>query len=181
MHRHSIIYDTDLVIQSILEGKKTLVYKGVKVSIGGNRLKTYTKGLDCVSCGLVGKHFAIEKHRKQDKRWHLNLYSLSKRGNEIMMTSDHIIPRCKGGRNDIGNRQPMCKKCNGTKSHYDTVEEGKVHRKQSEHIRRHKKLEKFPSTLKFIMDKINSGDKEKDWDIVLSALLRKNKSIDIKI
>jgi 5-methylcytosine-specific restriction endonuclease McrA len=44
----------------------------------------------------------------------LNLYAI-KDGLEVLMTSDHIIPRSKGGPTILENLQPMCHICNGRK------------------------------------------------------------------
>jgi 5-methylcytosine-specific restriction endonuclease McrA len=33
-----------------------------------------------------------------------------------ILVADHVIPLARGGRNDIANIQPLCKKCNGIKS-----------------------------------------------------------------
>lgn len=96
------------------------VLGGTTVGLNSIRLYTYKRyGVICVSCGLVGSFFAVERQYdfKKDKPhgvFHLNLYAIDD-GEEVMMTSDHIIPKSKGGSNAVVNRQPMCIKCNGKK------------------------------------------------------------------
>lgn len=68
----------------------------------------FTKGCRCVKCGIEGKYFVKEKHLK-DISFHLNLYAIDENEKEILMTKDHIIPKSKGGANDISNYQTMCK------------------------------------------------------------------------
>ncbi len=87
------------------------------------RYKVYAqKGVTCVTCGLKATHFALERDRIKSERaqktpfdnvypWHLNLYA-QKDDKEILMTIDHIIPKSKGGTNDMANLQPMCCHCN---------------------------------------------------------------------
>lgn len=86
-------------------------------SIKGNsqRYQTFfTKGCKCVVCGIEGKFFAKEKFVDQST-YHLNLYAVDDNGDEILMTKDHIMPHSKGGIDDIGNYQTMCKLCNEAK------------------------------------------------------------------
>jgi 5-methylcytosine-specific restriction endonuclease McrA len=80
-----------------------------------NRLLTFIKGTACVSCGIEGVFFAKEKHEQNHPRWHLNLYAVRPGGKEIMMTSDHVWPKSKGGSGSLANRQPMCYRCNTKK------------------------------------------------------------------
>lgn len=40
---------------------------------------------------------------------------IDENGKEVLMTKDHIIPKSKGGANDISNYQTMCKRCNEAK------------------------------------------------------------------
>lgn len=40
---------------------------------------------------------------------------IDENGKEVLMTKDHVIPKSKGGANDISNYQTMCKRCNEAK------------------------------------------------------------------
>ena len=74
----------------------------------------FTKGCKCIKCGIEGKYFAKERYVDQST-YHLNLYAVNDNGEEVLMTKDHIIPRSKGGIDDINNYQTMCKLCNEAK------------------------------------------------------------------
>lgn len=100
------------------EGRHTFIANGKKINIGMRslRYKTFTKlGTVCVSCGVEGAFYAIEKDKGKGSNYHLNLYAIKENGTEILMTRDHIIPKSKGGKNHISNMQPMCCKCNEKK------------------------------------------------------------------
>jgi len=86
------------------------------------RLRVFKqKGLKCVSCGITGTFFALEKHHKQNSDrpkagWHYNLYADLPGGGTRLMTVDHIVPISRGGsKKGMYNLQPMCAKCNGKK------------------------------------------------------------------
>ena len=90
-------------------------FDGDLIKGNSQRYQTFfTKGCKCVVCGIEGKYFAKERHL-QDKTYHLNLYAVDDNGEEILMTKDHILPRSKGGIDDISNYQTMCKLCNEAK------------------------------------------------------------------
>lgn len=99
----------------LIAHEEPLVINDVKIKVSGPRLRTYLKGTDCVQCGLKGAFFAAEATRPQFTNFHLNLYALNQHGHEVMMTSDHIHPKSKGGLGGLSNRQPMCIHCNEKK------------------------------------------------------------------
>ena len=70
--------------------------------------------LECVSCGLLATHFAIEKvaaTKRWPESWALNLYG-PPHGKQTYFTQDHIVPKSKGGASDLTNQQVMCWPCN---------------------------------------------------------------------
>lgn len=91
---------------------------GVRVKMTSARLRLFaTKGIRCIACGLEGKYFALEKHQKADtEKYHLNLYGKNCYGEEVMLTQDHVVPKSKGGSNDLSNLQVLCEHCNVRKS-----------------------------------------------------------------
>lgn len=89
---------------------------GDLIKVTSKRLQTfYITGTKCVKCGLEAKYFIKEKSRP-DEPYHLNLYGVNKYGDEVLFTKDHIMPKSKGGKDDITNFQTMCKTCNFDKS-----------------------------------------------------------------
>jgi 5-methylcytosine-specific restriction endonuclease McrA len=110
-------YDIGYILRNIYFGSPPLECewreKKFQVITSCNRLLTYTKGITCMHCELIGKFFSLDRYKKESP--HFNLYGIDKDGEEIMMTSDHIIPRSKGGGNGLKNRQCLCEKCNSAK------------------------------------------------------------------
>jgi hypothetical protein len=93
-------------------------FDGDMIHMASDRYKTFLlKGTTCISCGLKASYFAKEKdiHISNGKTWHFNLYGIDENNEEILFTKDHIIPRSKGGKNEINNYQTMCCKCNQNK------------------------------------------------------------------
>ena len=94
---------------------------GKNVRFTSRRYKCYKlRGTTCVSCGLKGHYFAVEKHRYWHQKdvsnpYHLNLYHKRKDGVEVMLTVDHIIPLAQNGSDSVKNLQPMCRPCNSRK------------------------------------------------------------------
>lgn len=94
----------------------------------GNRCKLrrakiyFEKGLQCAEagCKLKGTFFALERWPNQKDQtfgnYHFDLFAIDKKGEEVMMTVDHVHPRSKGGANHVSNYQPMCKVHNEIKA-----------------------------------------------------------------
>lgn len=93
-----------------------------RVSISSTRVRTYSKGLACVHCGKVGHFFGVER-QGNSLPFHVNLYHRYKGGQDLLMTSDHIVSKYGGGGDGLDNRQTMCTICNSLKSNYTTIEE----------------------------------------------------------
>lgn len=113
-------------IEQIRELTKDVLFeedkRNAKVELDGDIIKGnsqryqtfFKKGIKCVCCGIEGKYFAKEKV-SSDKSYHLNLYAIDENGNEVLMTKDHILPKSKGGKDEIDNYQTMCIRCNEAK------------------------------------------------------------------
>lgn len=105
-----------------------ITLEGVKTHVTGLRLATFKeKGLACVTCGITGSLFALERNWSKsetylDLPFHLNLYALKEDGSEVLMTHDHILARALGGTNSMSNSQPMCSPCNSEKSKEESSE-----------------------------------------------------------
>jgi hypothetical protein len=71
------------------------------------------KGRKCVCCHIEGtrliKHRIINRNRSYAD--HIDLYTKDL----ILMTVDHMLPKCKGGNEKFRNKQTMCYKCNQSK------------------------------------------------------------------
>jgi len=90
---------------------------GKMVKAESLRLRTFReKGQVCVACGLKATHFAIERHAyMKEGPYHINMYGVDEDGDDVLFTHDHIIPRSKGGADNMSNTQTMCGPCNWTK------------------------------------------------------------------
>jgi 5-methylcytosine-specific restriction endonuclease McrA len=108
--------EMDLIFNK-MSAKENLVIGDVVVPLESKRYKCYARnGVTCVRCGKVAHYFAVEKAKLQDTNtYHLNLYHKTDEGREIMMTVDHILPKSRGGTDDLINLQPMCIICNNRK------------------------------------------------------------------
>jgi len=105
---------------------------GECTSVNQLRLRVFwNTGFRCVACSAELTHFFQEAHANDPKvkyllefppagggsgiKFHLNAYGLNEYGHEVMMTIDHIKPRCHGGNNRLHNLTTLCSTCNGKK------------------------------------------------------------------
>jgi len=97
--------------------KKTYIVDGTPfiVKMDSDRYQTFNKNLECAACSLTGSLFLLEReHGHEPGIAHFNLYAIEHES-LILMTKDHIVPRSKGGKNNINNYQTMCEVCNSMK------------------------------------------------------------------
>jgi hypothetical protein len=71
----------------------------------------YQDSLTCPECGLVPSFWALQS--SGNRPYHLNLWGYDVQGNQRLFTKDHVVPRSKGGPDELSNYQPMCMRCNG--------------------------------------------------------------------
>lgn len=68
----------------------------------------YHKGIECVNCGRKATQIALGE---KNGNLHWDLYDDS----FYPLTVDHIVPKCRGGGEELENKQPMCFGCNQKK------------------------------------------------------------------
>lgn len=88
------------------------------VSMDSERYQVFAKSIECVACKMRGEFFLLQCHPEhfEQRSAHLNLYGIGADGKEVLFTKDHIIPKAKGGGNNLRNYQTMCAICNVEKA-----------------------------------------------------------------
>lgn len=93
-----------------------------KLKMNSLRYRTFKKNPNCVCCGVKGNKFFLELPPGASIP-HFNFYA-EEHGLLVLMTKDHIKPKCQGGSDGITNLQTTCSVCNGLKdSHNFTPEQ----------------------------------------------------------
>lgn len=107
-------YTLDEVFKWIDDNPRRVYWEKDGFVINTKRAKIFRKkGIICVNCGCTGEFFALETDKGGGV--HLDLYGYID-NTEVLITVDHIIPKSKGGTNDMINFQTMCKLCNEMKA-----------------------------------------------------------------
>lgn len=105
------------VFEWIRNNPKRIYWQRDEYRINVKRVKIFfKKGITCVKCGVNGEFFALEIDRGGGM--HLDLYGYID-DEEVLLTVDHIVPKSKGGLNNMINYQTMCKLCNEIKADSD--------------------------------------------------------------
>ena len=117
------------------------------------RLRVFAeKGCVCVECGIEGTIVALGKDKGGNL--HLDVYT----DDFYPLTVDHILPRSKGGSDELDNLQPMCCICNWSKGNGDKPANlGKRKYKYEEDIPKVDTLPKFNQFL-YTKKNIQIGD-----------------------
>lgn len=97
------------------EDKK--MFNGCMVNTRSPRLGCFKRSLVCANCGRTGDVFVVEyfPSTRPTPQPHLNLYSVQRDGQFVLMTKDHIKPAAHGGLENPENLQTMCEPCNYAK------------------------------------------------------------------
>jgi hypothetical protein len=100
---------------------RTVLQSGHEVGVSSLRLQTFArastskKGIHCKACGIRAQFFAVESFTGSLlPSTHVNLYGV-KDGVEVLFTHDHVLPKARGGKDNLNNSQVMCQPCNSRK------------------------------------------------------------------
>lgn len=101
--------------------------KTYSVRMNNNRYKMFNRSMQCVACGTSGKRLFLERFQHGDRTPHFNLYAVEK-GELVLMTKDHFLPRSCGGGNRQENLATMCFVCNQIKGSATFLGTGQIAR-----------------------------------------------------
>ena len=115
MPKHLASYPAQEILERTGSGKAafTVDGKSYQVRMDSDRYKLFRQNRHCAACGLEGTHMVLDLPYGHNQP-HFNLYGLED-GQLVLMTKDHIVPRTKGGRDEMANYQTYCHACNQIK------------------------------------------------------------------
>jgi len=99
-------------------------YDGDLMKMGSDRYYVFKQSLSCDICHIKGSFMAKERSLNKhgvptSESYHFNLYAINEAGEEVLMTKDHIIPKSKGGKDELSNYITFCTLCNYEKQNMD--------------------------------------------------------------
>lgn len=112
-----------LVVEALQKNESLFLPNGTDLGILNARMQTYAYQQHCSYTNVPVAYFAIERchqqpvnpnHLNAAHQYHLNAYALIQEV-EVMVNSDHIIPKSKSGVDSAINRQPMIQWANTCK------------------------------------------------------------------
>lgn len=100
---------------------KEFVVDGVTYNIrmDTSRYFVFKNSIECAACGIKGTKIILEINQN-DKSPHFNLYA-EENGKLVLMTKDHVLPRSKGGKNEMSNYKTLCAICNNLKGNDESL------------------------------------------------------------
>lgn len=99
----------DILVENI--GRKG---KRVKADWHRKKVGLFAKHKGCQMCGSRIKYFMVVFHH--EGVWRIHPIVVGKNGQHQELTVDHIIPKSRGGSDDITNLTALCRSCNVTKA-----------------------------------------------------------------
>ena len=110
-----------LALSTVEESRRIFVHEGIEynVKMNSDRYEVFKKSCTCVVCGLEGTKMILERHT-EGVNPHFNLYGVED-SELILFTKDHIIPKSRGGKNELKNYNTMCVICNNIKSNFEVT------------------------------------------------------------
>jgi hypothetical protein len=132
-----LVFDRELTLQEGFEvadqERHNRLVHGVEVSLAsGIALFRYLRHVPivCHLCGCIADRWIASRQCKGRSKPVLNLYGVklvkTKHGEVqhiVMMTRDHIIPKSKGGVDNVLNLRPACEFCNSRRGSAMTPDE----------------------------------------------------------
>lgn len=109
----AVYTDEDLPLDFLkwhAENDHSLQLEDVEVAVSQNLLLFTTTSQTCPTCGLEGSFWALQ--RSGNRPFHLNLWGLDEELKPRLFTKDHVVPRSKGGPDEMSNYRTMCMRCN---------------------------------------------------------------------
>lgn len=104
--------ELERLVFSSRKSSKPLIVRGRRIN-GSPRYALFVRDrMVCTHCGIVGQLLYLESWGAKP---FLALYGVTAKGNEVLMTHDHIVPRIAGGVDGLENAACTCYPCNKRK------------------------------------------------------------------